>query len=1050
MVTQDSVVNIPLAGGLDTKTEEKLVQPGSLLRCENGFQQKTGSVRKRNGYTELQSGAIAIDDREDDPELTGIHSLFSINDELVAIGESTENGLFTTHHGPGFFNYAEAEGKWVSSGTYFPCEYTTETITRATIHQDAPTVAQGNGKRVYAYQDGSNPSIRYHILDVESNSILADDITFTSSPYKEPKAIYIEDGYGKNFVLTGKPVTGFNEIIPATIIDTTQAPATENFPATVNLATNFEVGEAYDVDVIRWDGYDVGVMGYQNNNSELELISFTGDGTILRRQKFSDTTNGIAEQGSLCVSAVAFDDDPGNTRVYVAYQDNNKHIQLLVFNSNLDLLGDTPTSYPFDVNGSSAKITISNTTIYTYRNFTIARDSASSVSNLSVVNPTNGYLNTVRLIFDITESSSPSLDPLDESEWFIGTQILEYDGFPITSSPKLRYGITLASKAFFYNNHCWVLLSKNSGTQATYFLSVIKEFRFTQPIFVAKAFYGSAGGYTDNGLSAVVSEGGGRFTIAGTKIRRIINNNIRERNIVGLNFNLNPDPMPSVQVGRTAIIGGGILGAFDGRFMEHGFHLIPENLRVDSTSTSGGELADGYYSWQQMWSYIDRNGEQHRSGVSAAIGSQVEGIGNNDSVSLITTQLNITDYDNKGTLANILFYRTLRDGSVYHRLDRINNTVTPTARTFLPTTFSLSVDDSEINQNEIIYTQSGEIPASPPPASVILAARNNRVFLVPMDDREAIWYSKPKVETIAVEFAEEFQLRIPKDGPNTALAVLDDKVIVFKENAIYYFAGDGPNALGQGSFSPIRPVQTDVGCIDRNSVINIGSGVMFKSRRGIYLLNRSLQVQYIGAPVEEWNRYKILDAQLLRDRDQVRFLLEKGRGVLVYDFYHSRWTHFTNHAAADSTMHLGRYHYALPNGKVRRENDGWVDVSFQIPLRVETPWIKVGGIQNFQRVKRMQVLGNYRSSHTLNCEVYTDYDDSTPVQTRSWTSSESHTPGEPLQYELHLKRQKCQAIKFVFWDTHTSQTHESYTLEGISLWVGLKTGLNKLPDRKTK
>ena len=55
--------------------------------------------------------------------------------------------------------------------------------------------------------------------------------------------------------------------------------------------------------------------------------------------------------------------------------------------------------------------------------------------------------------------------------------------------------------------------------------------------------------------------------------------------------------------------------------------------------------------------------------------------------------------------------------------------------------------------------------------------------------------------------------------------------------------GEGPNLMGlQNDFTPTQLINADTGCVENNSIINIPEGLMFKSEKGMYLLNRSLGV----------------------------------------------------------------------------------------------------------------------------------------------------------------------------------------------------------------
>lgn len=64
MVLQKQILRVPLAGGIDTKTTEKHIQPGAgVISIENGILDKVGKIRKRNGFSEqtISTGTYSVD-----------------------------------------------------------------------------------------------------------------------------------------------------------------------------------------------------------------------------------------------------------------------------------------------------------------------------------------------------------------------------------------------------------------------------------------------------------------------------------------------------------------------------------------------------------------------------------------------------------------------------------------------------------------------------------------------------------------------------------------------------------------------------------------------------------------------------------------------------------------------------------------------------------------------------------------------------------------------------------------------------------------------------
>jgi hypothetical protein len=114
--------------------------------------------------------------------------------------------------------------------------------------------------------------------------------------------------------------------------------------------------------------------------------------------------------------------------------------------------------------------------------------------------------------------------------------------------------------------------------------------------------------------------------------------------------------------------------------------------------------------------------------------------------------------------------------------------------------------------------------------------------------------------------------------------------------------------------------------------------------------------------------------------------------------------------------------------------------------------MKIKGMQDFQRIYRMIVLGELKSSHTLNFKIYYDYDETNYDEYTFLSSAISGAAYDDSVYqpELHLKRQKCDSIRIVMTviPTGTATTEESLKLIDMSFQVGLKQGLNKVKAGK--
>lgn len=107
----------------------------------------------------------------------------------------------------------------------------------------------------------------------------------------------------------------------------------------------------------------------------------------------------------------------------------------------------------------------------------------------------------------------------------------------------------------------------------------------------------------------------------------------------------------------------------------------------------------------------------------------------------------------------------------------------------------------------------------------------------------------------------------------------------------------------------------------------------------------------------------------------------------------------------------------------------------------------MAGIQGFQRIYKALLVGDYKSPHTLNCELTYDFV-STVAQTITVPVA-SAPSGVPYQYRLFPSRQKCEAMQFTLYDTQSPTYGEGLSLSALSFEVGIKRGLNKVSESQS-
>jgi hypothetical protein len=117
-----------------------------------------------------------------------------------------------------------------------------------------------------------------------------------------------------------------------------------------------------------------------------------------------------------------------------------------------------------------------------------------------------------------------------------------------------------------------------------------------------------------------------------------------------------------------------------------------------------------------------------------------------------------------------------------------------------------------------------------------------------------------------------------------------------------------------------------------------------------------------------------------------------------------------------------------------------------ITLKIVTGWIHASSVQGFMRAFRALLLGESKSSHTLQVRVRFDYEE-TWNETHTITSANATDNGSAYQFEVRFARQKCQAIQLEITDL--TPTAEAFTLAGLALEIGVLPGARRLPAVKS-
>lgn len=509
----------------------------------------------------------------------------------------------------------------------------------------------------------------------------------------------------------------------------------------------------------------------------------------------------------------------------------------------------------------------------------------------------------------------------------------------------------------------------------------------------------------------------------------------------------------SAEINGLTYLAGACPYMFDGSYMvEEGFHHGPEIDTGVALGATGYELPNvaGDYVVCFTMAWQDSQGNWHESAPS---NERTFTVGANRFIPTNAVVLPLTQKPN----ARVLMYRTPllgTDTSLY-------------VATKFDGTFVIS--DTDLAAGEQLYTAGGVLPNTPAPPCRHISVFQKRLVLAGCGDGSRVHWSKQSTPGYGVEFSSgdpTHQTTIPSDkGRAVATQEMDDRLVILCENGVGIISGTGPAPTGtSGQYSDFSSIITETGCSwdSPKSVIRGPEGVWFRSPFGLRLVSRAGGLargqdgKQAGAEVDSLVSGTVV-AVAGDAKQQLRFYQSSGT-CLVWDYQWQQWTRFTGMANVDAVYADDRFYvlsnYSTSTPLVRHiDEDTYTEVtdaagSSVVTAVVETPWLSFAGIQGFQRVYRLMMLGKdvgaVGEPHAVTLNSYLNFDETTAAETASGTLSTT-TNGQ-IQYQHHFQKQKCEAMKLRVTFAPDTGADARLRLTDLTLQVGVKFGYNKLPS----
>ena len=539
-----------------------------------------------------------------------------------------------------------------------------------------------------------------------------------------------------------------------------------------------------------------------------------------------------------------------------------------------------------------------------------------------------------------------------------------------------------------------------------------------------------------------------------------------------------PPPLSHKPVGDELMISGGYLATFDGTSLfENAPFAFPEIMNSTQSTGTGALLADSTYYWQAVWLCRDSTGLIHRSAPSRVVSEEGPGSATTWYQTVQVTTPQITHLRPEfGTTWSVQLYQSRDDGGanlqLLHEapvnLDIAGVTFTPGFGVFGP--------EPAGSRLTVPYTAGSILENRQPPAFLDFKVGPQRAMGISAEQPHQIHVTKLPEYGVGFEFNPNLSLEVAPHVKFTALGVIDEKFVLFTKDQVFIVGSDGPDNRGRGNFTSPRLVNSDTGCSEKRSVVEGPFGVIFRGKRGFYLVDRAGNLSYIGAPVEDTLDGLTITSTVVIAKDQIVKWCTTSSISIFYNYVKNVW-YVEKEAKAfqDATTLNGLYHWLEGGssgwavGKERAASDtNYADTrvyssseggSVPIPnnLRVKTAWIKLAGLQGYKRIWWVNVLGINRDTDlggiavengSLYVRLYYDYDESNYTAYSVEMDMTTYPADDPFFIKVKPDQQKCTAIKVEILEVaplsstgpDVSGYSEGFRLSGLALDVGILPG----------
>lgn len=999
MTLEKQVKEFYFARGIDTKPAGEATPLGTLHLLQNARMDRAGEIQKKYGSTAMTL-SVAQDGNFTTPAtLPTLKKLLSLKDTLLAVGTNTFTQAAKLGSPDQLFRYGFSMDKWQNSGrvggAIVKASYVADSGSSGTTSPSVGSDMATSGQYLCVVKS----------IDGSTIATIVDTVTGESFPAQE-----ISGGlYGRVVTFNSKfvvfvHISGAAQIWAYTIDPTTLVVTTTVIATNVNRPSNYQVF---------FDAVQNGTwiyLTYRDNGGTTTIKRIDSTMAVITTQTVAtipDTHLSIYASGTnvvLCISKT--------TGLFLVSYTSTL---TLITNYNAYATGQVECAY-----GSSNMIGSTNLVI-----FSIGAVNGAYFINCGYFDPAVAAFTTIALM----------------------------DGNYRISSRPFAY----QSRDHFCFNY------DGASEQDTFFVCHVEPSTSTQKnrIYpVGRLYYGetqnigifAAGTIAPQRHPSVVAYNASttRFATTLSKIedQRTATEFSYSQKIASIDF-ADPALYYSKDIAGALVLLGGAPLMYDGNgVVEHGFFTTLETPLFVITPAAGGAMTSSVtYSYIYCYRWTDSKGRTHRSAASAPVSVAMGGA---------DTQTSLVGYDFLFTLKLnyvVEVYRTEGNGTTYYYA----GTAAGTAGVI---NFTDQLSDATLISQALLYTTGGVLDNDALSAPIGMTIFKNRAFVL---TTQGLYYSKTISENAPLEFSEAFVIDIETGGGDPiGLGVVLDKLLIFKKDRVYAVAGDGPDSTGGGQlFSAPQVLIETVGAMSQTGILGLGDSTMFQGRGEFWSVLPSLQVVASGTEIEYFlSESSVVNESTILARDD-EYTFQLSDKMLLYNAMTKQWSVNPTYGGASNIVANSTFFYLNSSGApYKQDKTTWKDGSSFVELRATTGWINLDQLLGYQRVWNAYLLARFYTNHTLKVNVYIDYLPKI-VDTFTFTASSSTlaafadsnlftaTPyagsGTSYRLRMHLRNQKCSAIRFEIYDMDQTGNGQSLDLVGIQLELGVKKLGLKVP-----